>query len=148
MNLKEEPSQTDKYKLHFFCPACNKRHTNFGILPFAEKYSGLIPFGNVVCSECRSNQFIDIIKITKYELEEFFFPKKIEPNEVILGFGRHKNHSIVEIPKDYLELVLVEQTKTSIQRQYHVRFDMHTRNIVEEYLGKWYNPIEDKWISI
>jgi len=148
MDLNTETKENEKYKLNFYCPDCNKRHSNFGVLPYKEIHQGRTPFTRIVCAECRSNNFIDSIILSKSTLIDFFFPKRIDPKEIIMGYGRYKNKSIIEIPEDYLEFILREQAKPNKERQYEVGFDMHNRNSIELYLGKWWHPIENKWVAL
>lgn len=137
----------EKFKLFFYCPDCNKRHSNCGIVPFEEKY-GDIGILRVICGECIGKQYLATVSLSKSEITNFFFPTKISPEEAILTFGRYRGISIIEIPNDYLEFVLIEQVKPANERQYEVGFSDIIRNVIELYLGKWWHPIDKKWISI
>jgi hypothetical protein len=137
----------EKFKLFFYCPDCNKRHSNCGLVPLEEKY-GDIGILRVICGECMGKQYLATVSLSKSEITDFYFPVKIPPEAVILAFGKYNGHPIVEIPNDYLEFVLVEQVKPANERQYEVGFSELIRNIIELYLGKWWHPIDRKWIFI
>lgn len=133
----------EKLKLFFYCPHCNKRHSNYGLVPYAENIAL-----QLICGECKRKLDAKSVSFSKFEITNFFFPNKIEPNEVILTFGRHKGMPITEIPNDYLELILKEIATPLKERQYEFGLSDINRNVVESYLGKWWHPIERKWIYI
>jgi hypothetical protein len=137
----------EKLKLFFYCPYCNKRHSNYGLVPFEEKYENNLSL-KVICGECTRKLDTESVNLSKSEITNFFFPNKIQPNEVILTFGRHIGMPITEIPYDYLEFILKEIATPYKERQYEFGLTDINRNVVESHLGKWWHPIEQKWIYI
>ena len=148
-----------EYRIFTYCTTCNKRNHRFLLNPFLHEFAEDNPYKTIqlICLDCNSNlkQHVNIHKSELLGLLPLpldfiglFTPIKFEFEKIVLGFGMYKGMNITEIERSYLEFLLKENAKDFNSRQYEVGLSLYYLNAIENYLGKWYNPSENCWISL
>lgn len=135
-----------------FCPTCNVRHTHFGLVPvvyeFKHHLEKEIDYLQITCGKCFSYLFKGENRFDIEKVENFFWKGGFDEDDSIIGFGQYRHSKINEVPRDYLEFVLIEQNKPLNEKRYEVGFNYRTQILVERFLGKWWNYVESRWIEL
>jgi hypothetical protein len=109
------------------------------------------------CAECKSmlnrvcahnGYYLTSSVVPPIDFTGFFIPVNLNPVNFVLSFGSNRGLDITQIDKSYLEFLLEQNSNPPKSLTYEVGLSYTFMNAIEIYLGKWYNPNENRWISL